>query len=214
MFGGTFYQSFSATLPAPNPTWIFEGLVSDSNNILTKIVYSDNTQVNARTISFNSVTATSYPYNMFIKGVNVLHQETSETVTLNADGTPVYTTNKYIYINEIKQTGAASATSLQIGYAQGQSQLLAYNGGTTNHFVNINGGAATWTVWGYIPTKLTTLDDITKYKSSLDTLLTGINTNTPTSVRVDKPFGYLWIETNSGQTSEVNWVAGIKTIII
>lgn len=215
MLGGTYYQSFGAFLPAPNATYIYQGTRTNFDNFLVGTVYSDPTTVNARYISFNVVAAVAYPVTIEIIGYNELNQPTKETVSIPSVATPTLSANKYISMTSMKQVGTQQNPNIQVGYAHGQSQLLATNGGTTTHFVKIDtDSGATWSVWGFIPTKIIDTAQVAKLRAKPDTSLFNQVATTANPIRVDKSFGYYWIETSDGQTEDVTWVVGVKMLVI
>lgn len=213
-FGGDFYQSFGAFLPAPDPTFLFNGTFPNTDNVLQKALYSDPTNANARILSFNCVAAANFPFDIEISGLNLLNKLITETISIASSATPVYSVNKYNLLTNMKQLGTYENPNMQVGYAEGQSQLLATNGSTTTHFVKIPAGTTSWGVYGFIPTTIKDLAQVEYLKAPIDDLLTGLNVSTPKPVRVDKSFGYIWIETTGTQTQPVTWVVGSKNLVI
>lgn len=213
-FGGDFYQSFGAFLPAPDPTFLYNGFFPNVDNVLQKALYTDPTNVNARILSFNCTDLVNPNFKILVEGTNVLNKFASEEITIPGLSTPVYSVNKYNTITKLKRLGTYENFDIEIGYAEGQSQLLATNGSTTTHFVKIPAGTTSWGVYGFIPTTIKDLAQVEYLKAPVDDLLTGLNLSTPKPVRVDKSFGYIWIETTGTQTQPVTWVVGSKNLVI
>lgn len=215
MFGGNYYQSFGAFLPAPNTTFLYDGVFPNKANVLPKPLYSDPTTQNARILTFNCVDAGNPEFGIHVGGYNEVNQFVTEVVEIEDLNTPVKTVNKYNKITELGETGEYQNPYMEVGFAEGQSMLLATNGANTTHFVKIDtDSGATWTVWGFIPTTIVDSAQVTNLKAQTNDDLFNKNATTEKPVRVDKSFGYIWIETAEGQTEDVTWVVGSKNLVI
>jgi len=209
MLGGSFYQNYKAHLPAPNPTFIYNGAAVGETELLKNEKYSDPTSVNFRYLSF--VGAAADNQEITIRGTIVTGEVITETITLTGT-TPVTSVNKFCRI--LSLNASADVTLLQIGYLGGQTPPIIQNGARSTHFV-LQNGTATWTIYALIQGGLENLTttEIAATRFTLDADLTAKTVTTPDAVYIYDGVGQMWLETSTDTDAEITWYEGVQMFV-